>query len=123
MRSRNLRCRWGAAEFVRVAPPEVFSTHQSAWATALEAGIRCTADDMDKTPMFLLDFDLKPSPENFVRSWIGAADRFRGTPHEKPLSDAMRTMASGAEYLRDDERKSAVAKVLRRAGYPMDTKK
>lgn len=119
MSARGLRSRWGGFELVRLATPELLSAHEAPWSEALRVGILRTAEDMAITPMFLLDFELKPDPKAFVRSLLGAADRFRGSEHYEGLAHALRQLASDANELRPDKRKTAVARVLKRAGYPI----
>ena len=119
MRAGSLRDRWSGFEFVRTASPELLKVHEAAWSEAVRIGILQTAEDMDKTPMLLLDFHLKRNPPAFVKSLIGAAGRFRGTTHYERLADALTQLAHGAEGLRADKRKAKVSKILKRAGYPI----
>lgn len=119
MRSSALRARWGGAELVRTATPVLFDQHESAWATAIHAAILRTADDMDTTPLLLLDFELKSDPTGLVRSLLGAAERFRGTGHHDSLVRGLQHLSSRATALHRDKRWNKLEKILRRAGYPI----
>lgn len=119
MRAGSLRERWSGFEFVRLASLELLAAHEAAWSEAVRHGIICTAEEMDRTPMLMLDFDLKRDPPGFVKSLIGAADRFRGSAHYESIADGLRQLARGADGLRQDKHKAKVARILMRAGYPI----
>lgn len=119
MRTGSLRERWSGFEFVRTASPELLKAHENRWSEAVRLGIIHTAEDMDGTPMLMLDFDLKRNPPGYVKSLIGAAVRFRGSGHDEAINHALRLLASGADGLRNDKHKAKVAKILKRAGYPI----
>lgn len=120
VRSRDLRTRWGGAEFVRTASTDLFDSHRDPWAQAVESAFLETADLMECRPGFLTENpELNPDPHEFVRSLLDAADRFRGTPHEASLDQAARKLADSASNLKPDGRRKTLAKVLKRAGYPI----
>lgn len=120
MKSRDCIFRWGAAEFVRVAPIETVKDHQEAWSRAVIAGINATAESMTIRPAWLSEtFDQNPEPLKLVTSLLGAAERFKGLQGEVQIDEALRRMAKDSNELKQDKKREKLATELKRAGYPV----
>lgn len=110
--------RRGVLLFIAAAPNATFNDHAPDWATPLQFAIDDTTSSISGRPDWVVDRATNPDPVAYVSDLIGAAQRFRATPHYPALKASLMKLSAAMSRLSPSADRDQILKELRAAGIP-----